>query len=71
MRRDRQLLYSAGYASAMARAHADLHAQHTSHLRDYAELCRELEALKAEVAELRKTFLANSPDMPPLGQRLN
>ena len=66
MRRDsgRRLFYSAGYAAALMRARADLYAQHSSHLRDYAALQREVEELRRQVAELRALAGLRDPSQP-------
>jgi hypothetical protein len=46
--------FVAGFAHALREARADLHDQHFKHLCELADLQRELEALRAEVAQLRE-----------------
>ena len=53
LRRDRPLLYAAGYAHALTKAKADLSVMAFEHQREMAELNAQLVQLRREVDELR------------------
>jgi prephenate dehydrogenase len=60
----RLVLYSAGYRDALRVATADLDALSNRFMHDYTVLLQELEALRAEVAELRTLAGLRDPSQP-------
>ena len=53
LRRDRPLLYAAGYAHALTKAKADLSVMAFEHQREMADLNAQLMQLRNEIDELR------------------